>query len=641
MSFNLKETNRNNPPISHLKEREVVAVLKKICKSNSVALKSCHISTQLLRTGNSSLYKAILKYGGLHKLNSSYQLGLKLKHKGRTKIEILEVLISIKREGLPITQKSLISQGQAGLLQSMKRYGTLSDFKEELGITVKRKEKWSKEKIIDQYLLLSTQWAQVPSNETLYKNGYNNLKGAIRTHFGGLAKLRDEIGLPNHKKPDHYWTLERTLQDFKSFLKENLVSLNTKSVYGLLEAQGQHALRTAIGKWGGLRKLNMQYKMGLALQGEKWTKKKVIDELKQLHDKQTAITQSNLNKIGRSDLLGAINKYGTLNSLKEEIGLTINRHNYWTDEKILDELRPIVAELGSMPSRTILLALGKGGLKCAIAKRGGHARFSQLLNTQISNYYLAKDGHFLQSSYECIFDNILFKYDIPHDTHKLIAENQNSQYRCDFLIGKTYIEITGFTKRGNQEYHINLEKKIRLYEELKKNYIIIPKEVFTKNIGRIEEKILSILQPLLPVECDLSIAKKIDIRPVVYWADIENVKKELLPLVEKYKRMPMDKEFRAEQRADLLRGIYTYHGNLYEIGKQLSIKVTNKPKGYYSYEKVISIYTTLSKDHGRYLSYKELIQMSLHGMVNVIQKNGGIFTLRQVCDLQFPTCKNI
>jgi hypothetical protein len=298
------------------------------------------------------------------------------------------------------------------------------------------------------------------------------------------------------------------------------------------------------------------------------------------------------------------------------------------------ELKPIMAEMGNMPSGIMLLAMGKGNLKSAIAKRGGFARFCQLLNTPMSKYYLAKDGHFLQSSYECIVDNILFKYGIPHDTHKLIAKSHN--YRCDFLIGGTYIEITGFTKKGNDEYHINLQKKISLYEASKKNYLIIPKEVFTKNINRIEEKILSILQPLLPVSCDLSINKKIDIRPAVYWADIENIKKELLPLIEKYKRMPLDKEFRKEQRTDLLRGIYTYHGNLYEIGKQLNIKVFNKPKGYYSYEKVISIYTELCKDYGRYLSQKELSQLGLHGMINVIQKNGGIFTLRQFCDVHYP-----
>jgi hypothetical protein len=323
-SNNAKKSSR---PGRLMKEQDVVAALKEICKSNHVALESCHISTLLLRTGISSLYKTILKYGGLHKLNAAHQLGLKLKHAGRTKKEILEALRNMQREGLPITQKSLISQGQSGLLQSMRRYESLNDFKEEVGIKVKRNETWTKEKIIDQYLLLSKQWGQIPSNEMLYNNGYNNLKTAIRTHFGGIVGLRDAIGLPTHKKPKHYWTLERTIHDFKIFLKKHHASLSTKSVYGLLEAQGQHGLRTAIGEWGGLRKLNIQYKMGLTLQGEKWTKTKVIEELKSLYANRIVITQPNLNKIGRSDLLVAINKYGTLNSLKEEIGLSINRQN--------------------------------------------------------------------------------------------------------------------------------------------------------------------------------------------------------------------------------------------------------------------------------------------------------------------------
>lgn len=438
----------------------------------------------------------------------------------------------------------------------------------------------------------------------------------------------------NHKNPNYYWTLEKTIQDFMVFLEENRTELNTKSVYGLLEAKEQHGLRTAIGNWGGLYKLNKRFNLGLTLKGDKWSKTKVLDELKKLNNDGIPLTQSCLTKIGRSDLLGAINKYGTLNSLKEEIGLTITRQNYWTDEKVVDELRPIVAELGNMPSRTMLIAMGKGDVASAIAKRGGYTHFCALLNTQISKYYRAEDGHFLHSSYECIFDNILFKYGIPHDTHVLIEKNH--RYRCDFVIGDTYIEIVGFIKKGNHEYHMNLQKKISLYEGLEKQYRIIPKEVFTKNIDHIEEEILPILQPLLPVKHCLLIERKVDIRPVVYWADIENVKKELLPLIEKYGRMPLDKEFRKERRSDLLRGIYTYHGNLYKIGRLLSISVSNKPKGYYSYEKVISIYTTLCKDQGRYLGQNELSQMNLHGMVNAIRKNGGLYALKQACNMNYP-----
>ena len=229
----------------------------------------------------------------------------------------------------------------------------------------KRKMKrWTKEKVMLEYQILYEQIGREPSGIFLYKNGHGDLKNAIRTYFGGIVTLRKEMGLTTHKKPTHYWTLEKTLQEFNMFLSNNRIVLKTKSVYGTLETQKLHGLRTAIGQWGGLRKLNKEHNLGLTLQGEKWTREKVLKELGRLHNKGISTTQSNLKKIERDDLLGAINKYGTLNSLKEELGIPFSRQNYWTDDKIIDELKPIIEELGVMPSSLILNAIEIGRASC-------------------------------------------------------------------------------------------------------------------------------------------------------------------------------------------------------------------------------------------------------------------------------------
>ncbi|GEN66216.1 hypothetical protein [Chryseobacterium rhizosphaerae] len=502
-------------------------------------------------------------------------------------------------------------------------------------ISIKQTKKWDKEKIIATYTSLYKQWGYLPGSKNLREANYGGLIRAIQTHFGGIVALRDEIGLINHKKPDYYWTLEKTLQEFRTFLRDHQTELKNTSVYGLLTAKKTHSLRTAIGKWGGLRQLNKEHKLGIVLKGEKWSRKKVLSELLQLHEKGITITQNYLKQNNRNDLLGAISKYGTMNEFKSELGIIFNRNNYWTDDKIISELAPLTKALGSMPSTAILNAMGKSDLHCAMAKRGGHTRFCKLLNTKISKSYCSWDGYFLQSAYESIFDNILLKYNIPRKVHVKISENHN--YICDFLIGTTYIEITGFSRKDHPLYYNNLEKKIKLYTDLRKDYLIISKEKFTCNIEQIEKNILNELNRILPVKQSIdNYVRSIDIKPLVFWADIENIKKELLPLVEKYKRMPLDIELRKEKKTSLIGGIYKYHGNYYEVGKRLNVQVLRKPKGYFTYEKALSTYKKLSIEQGKYLTLKELSTKKLYGVINMISKSGGIYAARQACGLKFP-----
>jgi|GEM_PF-1417211 len=515
---------------------------------------------------------------------------------------------------------------------------------------------WTTVTILQEFKRIHKETGHIPTMNAIRKEN-TSLANAIKQTFGGITVLKkkaglyyaphsklteaevivalsNKIGLSGHKKPNYYWTLKKTLQTFSVFLRENKIELKNSSVYGLLEAKKLHGLRTAIEKWGGLRRLNKQYKLGLVLQGEKWTREKVLKELLQLHEKGITITQKYLIQTGRSDLLVAIRKYGSMSALKEELGISVKKHKYWTDDKIMNELSPLIVALGSMPGKSMLNAMGKSDVVSAMAKRGGHTRFCKLLNTRISKSYRSWDGYFLQSAYESIFDNILLKYNIQRKVHVKISNDHN--YICDFLIGDTYIEIVGFLKKDHPSYYNNLEKKIKLYTELKKDYLIISKEKFTGSIERTEKNIISELNRILPAKqfADGN-AQSVDIRPLVYWADIENIKRELLPLVEKYGRMPMDAEMRREKKAGLIGGIYKYHGNFNALGKVLNIPVLNKPKGYFTYEKALRIYKELSIEQGRYPTLKELAQMKLHGIIRIISKNGGIFAVKKACNQKF------
>jgi hypothetical protein len=119
-------------------EKKVIAKLIKFCKANTKALANNSLGSHLILKGKVDLYKSTLSFGGLPKLNEKHLLGFKLKAAGRSKSAILKELKILHEHGISITQTSLIKFGRSGLLQSIKQYGKLSDFKQALHLPVRR-----------------------------------------------------------------------------------------------------------------------------------------------------------------------------------------------------------------------------------------------------------------------------------------------------------------------------------------------------------------------------------------------------------------------------------------------------------------------------------------------------------------------
>ena len=59
--------------------------------------------------------------------------------------------------------------------------------------------------------------------------------------------------------------------------------------------------------------------------------------------------------------------------------MTTTLRRRWTEESIVTELTPVVAELGRMPTRTELATRGLGGAWSAMQRRGGVDAFRALL----------------------------------------------------------------------------------------------------------------------------------------------------------------------------------------------------------------------------------------------------------------------
>lgn len=597
-----------------------------------------------------------------------------------TEQDILSELMKIHKAGYPITSKCLAELRRWDIINDLRKLRlTLTHFQQQMNLPFKKV--WTRTEIIQNYQRLYLELGIAPTATTLSNMGMGALTSAIKKHFGCMSKFRNEIEISVKRKPHNYWTYDNTIKELQQFFNTYQKEIQQASFSTVLNMYERHDLNAAVLKFGGLKEVSKTAGLSVKFKRDCWTEQEIFDDLKEIVKAGYQITQNSLKGLGRNDLLGAMHKQG-ISYFKQKLGLKIQRYNYWSESQILKELVPIVEEFKRIPSKTILKLINKGGLSRAMDKTGGRPKYCRLLNTVSSGYYIARDGHYLQSGYECIFDNILFKLGIPHQVHVKFSEEHN--YLCDFLIEDIYIEIAGFDEKNHPEYFIRLNEKIKTYQNLSKKYIIIDKNFFRCNIQTIETKVIQRLATyrcivgtaidntnisistgtssnimelraennqltnckpehpfphrnstaLLLNQCSNSDIEN-NIRPVNYWSDLENIKKELLPLVAKYGRMPLDSEFRKERKLSLINGIYKYHESYFELGKKLGVKVRYKPKQHYSFKNTIAEYSELSTESGRYLTQNDLKRLGLHGLINNIAKYNGIFKIRAHCNLGF------
>jgi len=496
------------------------------------------------------------------------------------------------------------------------------------------RERWNKAGVLYQYLMLFKEWNAPPTKIMLIRKGYKKLaQYAIPKYFKNFVNIQKEAGIRSSRKLPGHWTEQNTLKELKVFYHHNKLLIENTSVCAALRIKQENGLVNAVARYGGLRAINRKYKLGLILKSKKWNKAEVTRELKELYEAGHTITRENLYKLGRNDLAGALYKFSTLNELKKSIGAPVRKYKIWTERKVIKEIKPILANLGVMPTHAMLKAMGRYDLARAMSKNGGSTKFARLLNAPQRTLLPANDGHYLQSSYECIFDNILFKYNIPHGVHVKISDEY--RYKCDFLIGNTYIEIAGYYRKGCDAYSIKMEKKIQLYKRLKKKYIILQKEIFCQRIELVERDVLALLDKN---RFRLNASKNHEdccIKPSTYWANFKNVNKALLPIIKKYDRMPTHKELYKNNLSGLAHAIYKYHGSLFNVAQQLKLKSRQISRNYYSKEKTIADYKTICLLNNKYLTGEELYALNFRALAQAIIKYGGYEAIRQECDLGY------
>ncbi len=288
-----------------------------------------------------------------------------------------------------------------------------------------------------------------------------------------MKKFRLLITGDKWRKPNKKWNEENIIKNLEEIIKQ----LGRFPKQSDLKKINKNGLAGAIAKNGGYHKFReeMGFEKLMNVQGY-WTEEKIIEELKQEIDKNNGnFPKKKINK----NLFYRMSGSRGVNYYRKLLGFPIiqNDRFYWQNFEVvknaIKEKFPELIEKQIFP--TLQMIRSKiPGLADGIRFHGGVKKVANLMNCK-NRLFISSDGHYLESGLELIFDEFLFENNIAHEVHGFICEGK--PYRYDFKIGDVYIEIWGYHKNSLKkrlvEYNKKRDKKEELYGSLELKLVSI------------------------------------------------------------------------------------------------------------------------------------------------------------------------
>jgi hypothetical protein len=182
------------------------------------------------------LWQAIRHFGGIKYFNETYKLQLKIQHSGWTEQKLIRIFWKLHAEGHTISMVGLKEIGRTDLLTIARQISSFGDIKIKMGFAKKR-NKWSKEKVLEEYQVLYKKWKKPPTHTELKKKGYGPLVQAIRKYFKNFKNLRTKLNITISRKELKYWSKRRTMRDLRTFCIANKSLIESTSICGAIQAK--------------------------------------------------------------------------------------------------------------------------------------------------------------------------------------------------------------------------------------------------------------------------------------------------------------------------------------------------------------------------------------------------------------------
>ena len=353
---------------------------------------------------------------------------------------------------------------------------------------------------------LIVKYGRFPSNSELVKEGLGSISRYIYKYHGGSLNLARKLGVSTYdetinRRHHHSWNSKVVIELFQDFIKEHEINYFPSQADFSKEKSDVYA--GIISVFNSYSNFKNFYNHNFSILNEKkkpvkWTWQRIIEILSPLVEELGYFpSSSDLDSRGLIGLRGHISKNHLLQKLKEHFNVegkprryTVSRESgYWNNiDNVKKEAISIFNDFGRLLSNKELLELGYGSLSNHL-KRLPKELLENLGYFSNSNLIKTKDGHFVRSIYELLFDNFLSFNSIRHHYEQIIPGQAGTNYQFDFCLHlendkDVFGEIWGFTRnRTEQEmaYHTKRLEKESLYNELNLNLIGINAEIFDKS----------------------------------------------------------------------------------------------------------------------------------------------------------------
>jgi hypothetical protein len=204
----------------------------------------------------------------------------------------------------------------------------------------------------------------------------------------------------------------------------------------------------------------------------KWTEDRVVKELRKVIAENGCFPASNkLRFMNRRGLDSAIQSLGGFNYFRHLLhhDLATKPMGYWKNwENVERELR---AEFDNMITRGLCpnsrMIVEMGIPPTIITTFGGMLSIAERLNCTLSSCWKTRDGHVVFSFFEFILDEYLYSIGLPHKTNTFISEKH--KYRCDQKVGDYYFEVFGYSKSDKSSRSDAYNQKRKVKEHLYKS----------------------------------------------------------------------------------------------------------------------------------------------------------------------------
>jgi hypothetical protein len=492
---------------------------------------------------------------------------------------------------------------------------------------------------------LIKKYGRFPSSNEMAKEGMSSLSRYIAKYHGGIISVADKIGIKTYdqeagRKHQNTWTENLVISEFKEYVKVNDLDYYP-SRYELNE-NGSDIYSGITQVFKSYKKFKevlatKNYVLNKKPKESKWSYDSAIKTLDPIINQLGYFPSvSDLDSINLSGLRGYISKNNLIQKLKKHFKVkgkprkhTVSRESgFWNDpQNIKTELQTVFDTYGRIPSNKELMELGYGSFHTHIKKLP--EKVLQNFNYYASSNLLkTKDGDYVRSIYELLFDNFLSFNNINHSTEALISESEKQNYLYDFKLIlnnniSVYVEIWGYTRNSNKlekAYHKKRQLKEEFYKKLSLNLIGIDAPIFEKPF----QKIYNYFEKQVAKYDKSFKAKKMDLDYLLYGSSYneEDVVKQLKLIVENNDGFfPSTNELRQTENGEGLISQIQKYGGVSHFKGILNTDIAKK-KSKWSIEYLKNELYAINQL--KYLpSYDELSELKRLDILGGIQKNGG------------------